>query len=309
MEKVFTVLKIVLPIFVTIFLGGYARNKNKVTEEQNQGLQQFVMTFCVPCVLFNSCLTCNMGIESITSMGLVFPIVLLSSLWSFKNRKEKYPYHNLPMLFSAKETGMLGIPLYMTLFGADQAYRMGVLDMTQAMIAIPVIAILTADTGKNPSIGYIVKKVFQSPLLLMSLLGLTLNLTGAIEVLNVWRIGGIITEVTGFLAQPVSAVILFCVGYNFALGEENRRQIFKICSVHLGMFAVFCVIMQMLLFLVPSVEPETRWALLIYCALPGSYFGASMGKTKEESAIASSVSSILTVITLLIFCVIAAIVA
>ena len=106
MEKVFTVLEIVLPIFVTIFLGIYARKKNKVTEEQNKGLQQFIMTFCVPCVLFNSCLTCNMGMESITSMGLVFPIVLLSSLWSFKNRKKKYPYHNLPMLFSAKETGM-----------------------------------------------------------------------------------------------------------------------------------------------------------------------------------------------------------
>lgn len=309
MGKVITVLEIVLPIFVTIFLGIYAKKKNKITEEQNQGIQEFVMTFCVPCVLFNSCLTCNMGIESITSMALVFPVVLLSSLWSFKNRKKKYPYHNLPMLFSAKETGMLGIPLYMTLFGAEQAYRMGVLDMTQALIAIPVISILTADTGKNPSVGCIAKKVFQSPLLLMSLLGLTLNLTGAIDELNAWGIGGIITETTGFLAQPVSAVILFCVGYNFVLGEENRNQIFKICALHLGMFAVFCVIMQILLFLVPSVEPETRWALLIYCILPGSYFAASMGKTKEENAIASSVSSILTVITLMIFCVIAMILA
>ena len=309
MEKVFTVLEIVLPIFVTIFLGIYARKKNKVTEEQNQGLQQFIMTFCVPCVLFNSCLTCNMGMESITSMGLVFPIVLLSSLWSFKNRKKKYPYHNLPMLFSAKETGMLGIPLFITLFGADQAYRMGVLDMTQALIAIPVIAILTSDTGENPSIGYIAKKVFTSPLLLMSLLGLTLNLTGAIDVLNVWGIGGVMTEVTGFLAQPVSAVILFCVGYNFVLGEENRKQIFKICSLHLGMFAGFCVVMQMILFLVPAVEPETRWAIILYCTLPGSYFAASMGKSKEENGIASSVCSILTVITLVIFCLIAAVVA
>lgn len=309
MEKVTTIFEIVLPIFITIFLGIYARKKNKVTEEQNQGLQQFVMTFCVPCVLFNSCLTSNMGVESVTSMALVFPSILLSSLWAFKNRKEKYPYHNFPMLFSAKETGMLGIPLYMTLFGAGQAYRMGVLDMTQALIAIPVIAILTTDTGKNPTIGYIVKKVFMSPLLLMSLLGLTLNLTGVIEVLNGWGVGTIITEITGFLAQPVSAVILFCVGYNFSLGEKNRKQIFKICGLHLGMFAIFGIIMQLLLCLVSAVEAETRWALLIYCTLPGSYLAAGMGKTKEENEIASSVSSVLTVITLAIFCVIAAFVA
>ena len=139
---------------------------------------------------------------------------------------------------------MLGIPLFMTLFGTAHAYRMGVLDVAQGVIAIPVIAILSADTGKNPYIRYVVKKVFQSPLLLMSLLGLALNLTGAMRVLNEIGMGGIITEVTGFLAQPVSAVILFCVGYNFSLGKGNRRHVFEICGLHFVIFAVFCVVIK-----------------------------------------------------------------
>jgi len=266
------------------------------------------MKFGVPCVLFNSCLTSNFGMESLTSMVLVLPLVLCSSIWSFHARKKKYPYHNLPLLFSAQESGMLGIPLFMTLFGAGQAYRMGVFDMAQAVIAIPVIAVLSADAGENPAIGDIVKKVFQSPLLLMSLLGLTLNLTGAIDVLNAVGIGGVITSVTSFIAQPVSAVILFCVGYNFSLGEGNRKEIFRICGLHMGIFAAFCIIIQAIMFLSPSVEPETRWAILIYCTLPGSFLTAGLGKTKEESAMASSVCSILTIVTLMIFCIVAAIV-
>ncbi|MBR5127054.1 MAG: AEC family transporter [Roseburia sp.] len=309
MEKVITVLEIVMPIFVTILMGAWAKRKNKISEEASKGLQQFVMTFCLPCVLFNSCLTSNFGMESVTSMVLVFLLVLLSSLWSFGIRKKKYPYHNLPQIFSSQETGMLGIPLFMTLFGAAQAYRMGVLDIAQAGIAIPVIAILSTDTGANPSVGYVVKKVFQSPLLLMSLLGLALNVTGAMDALNQIGVGGIITEVTNFIAQPVSAVILFCVGYNFSLGKENRKHVFEICGWHFVIFAVICVIIQAILSFVPAVDVETRWAILLYCALPGSYLTASLGKTKEESAVAASVCSILTVVTLVIFCVVAAVVA
>jgi predicted permease len=309
MNNVIKVLEIVIPIFVTILLGVFAKKRNTLSEEASKGLQQFVMKFCLPCVLFNSCLTGDFGIESLTAMALVMPLVFLSSLWSFRARKKKYPYHNMPQIFSSQETGMLGIPLFITLFGTAHAYRMGVLDVAQGIIAIPVIAILSADTGKNPSVGYVAKKVFTSPLLLMSLLGLTLNLTGAMDALNKIGIGGIITQSTSFLAQPVSAVILFCVGYNFSLEKGNLKHVLEICGLHFGIFAVFCAIIQGVLCFIPSVDAQTRWSILLYCALPGSYLTAGLGKTKEESALAASVCSILTVVCLVIFCIMAVIVA
>ena len=305
MNNVIKVLEIIVPIFAMILLGVAAKKRNELSEEASKGLQQYVVTFCLPCVLFNSCLTGSFGVESITSMVLLMPLVLLSSLWSFKFGKKKYPYHNLPQLFSAQESGMLGIPLLMTLFGAEHAFRMVVLDLAQAMVAIPVIAILSTDTGENPSAGSVAKKVFQSPLLLMSLLGVTLNLTGTMKFLNEIGIGSIITEMTGFIAQPVSAVILFCVGYSFSLGKRNRKHVFQICGLHFVFFAVICALIQVALCFVPMVESETRWAILLYCALPGSYLATGLAKTQEESTIAANVCSILTVVCLSIFCVIA----
>ena len=308
MDKIIQVLRIIVPIFVTIGLGMLAKRKNILSQEACGGLQDFVMKFCLPCVLFNSCLTGKFGMESLTVMALVMPLVLLSSLWSFWLRKKRYPYHNLPQIFSAQETGMLGIPLFMTLFGTAQAYRMGVLDVAQSIVAIPVIAILSADTGKNPTVGYVTKQVFRSPLLLMSLLGLFLNLTGAMEVLDSVGIGGVITETTGFLAQPVSAVILFCVGYNFSLGQGNRKHIFQICGLHFGVYSLFCLMIQGILCLMPSVDVETRWSILLFCALPGSYLAAGLGKTKEESTLAAGVCSLLTLVGLVVFCIMAVIV-
>lgn len=309
MERVVTVLEIIIPIFTAILLGAFARRKKIVTSDEVKGLQQYAMKFGLPCVLFNSCLTSDLGAEAVTSMVLVFPLILISSMWAFRARKKTFSYHNFPMLFSAQESGMLGIPLFMSLFGTGQAYRMGVLDMAQSLVAIPVIAILMANVDDNPSISSIAKKVFQSPLLIMSILGLVLNLSGVADVLERIGVGSILVETTSFIAQPVSAVILFSVGYNFSVNGDNIKQIFIISVIHVAMFAVFCAIMQGVMFLLPSVDAETRWALLIYCTLPSSFLTPGLGKNGKDYAVTSGVCSVLTILCLVIFCIIAALVA
>ena len=309
MEKFLTVAQVVAPIFSAIILGILARRKQLLTPENVQGFQQFVMKFGLPCVVFKSCLTADMGAESISSMALVLPAVLIATLWAFRARKKQFLYHNLPMLFTAQETGMLGIPLFMILFGADQAYRMGVLDLTQAVTAYPVIAILTADTGENPTVSTIVKKVLASPLLIMSLLGLAVNLSGAGEWLESVGIAGILTESTSFLSQPVSALMIFSVGYNFSLARGSRSTILKISVLHFAMFAVFCAIIQAALFLVPGVDALTRWVILLYCFLPASYLSPGLGRSEEDYTVASGVCSVLTVTCLIVFCIMAVIVA
>lgn len=307
MDKFITVLEVIAPIFVSIFLGVIARRRELMTREQVQGLQEFAVKFGLPCVVFNACLTASIGVESVSTMVLVLPCVLISTLWAFRARKKQFPYHNFPQLFAAQETGMLGIPLFMILFGADQAYRMGVLDLTQAVTAFPTIAILTADAGENPKTGQILKKVISSPLLIMSLLGLGLNLSGIGGWLKGIGVLGIVTESTAFLAQPVSALMIFSVGYNFSLERGSRGTIFCIAMIHFALFALFCGIIQAALFLVPGVDALARWAVLLYCTLPASYLAPGLGRTSEDSVMASGVCSVLTVVSLTVFCLMAAV--
>ena len=309
MERFWTVAQVIAPIFAAIFLGMLAKQKKLLKPEENQGLQKFVMNFGLPCVVFNSCLTAQMGVESLSSMALALPLVVIGTFWAFRARKKQFPYYNLPQLFTAQETGMLGIPLYMILFGVDQAYRMGVLDLTQAVTAYPVIAILSADAGENPSVGKIVKKVLTSPLLIMSMLGLALNLSGIGRWLDAVGIGGVITESTSFLGQPISAMMIFSVGYNFSLTKGNRDVIVKISLIHFLLFAVGGILIQLALCLIPNVDMLTRWALLLYCTLPASYLAPSLGRSQEDFTVASGVCSILTVVSIAVFCCIAAIVA
>lgn len=306
MEIFVTVVQVVAPIFAAIILGALAKKNSWVTAENVQGFQNFVMKIGLPCTIFNSCLTAKIGAESITSMALMLPGLLLATLWAFRARKKQLPYHNLPMLFCAQESGMLGIPLFMILFGADQAYRIGMLDLAQSVLAIPVIAILSANTGKNPSLGEILRKVFSSPLMIMSLLGLTLNITGIGGWMDSVGIRGILTETTTFLSQPVSALMIFSVGYNFTMSAGSRKTIAQISLIHFVYYGVVCLLAQAALFLVPNVDSLTRLAIFLYCMLPGSFLTPSLGRSEEEYQIFSGVCSVLTLVCLLIVCVMTA---
>ena len=61
--------------------------------------------------------------------------------------------------------------------------------------------------------------------------------------------------------------------------------------------------------LIPGVDALTRWAMLLYCTLPASYLAPTLGRSEEDYTMASGVCSILTVVSLAVFCVMAAVVA
>lgn len=309
MNQFLRVAQVLAPILLTVCLGMLAKRKQLLSFQECAGLQKFVTNFALPCVLFNSCLTADLNADSMTTAALLLPLVLAATLWAFGPGRKRFGCHNLPMLFAAKETGMLGIPLFIILFGADQAYKMGILDLTQAVIVFPVLAILAAAPGENPTLRSILRSVLTSPLMLMSAAGLVLNLTGLGDWLDTVGVGGVITECTGFLAQPVSVLMIFSVGYNFSLAEGKRRTVFRIALIHFVMYILIGGIIQVGLLLLTDAEPATRWAVAMYSTLPASFLAPGLARNEEETVVASGVCSVLTVVSMAVFCVMAGILA
>lgn len=309
MEKILTIVQVVAPIFFAVALGMLARRKNLFTTGEIQGLQKFIVKICLPCLLFRSCLTADLGPQTVSSMAILVPFLLVSTFWSFRGGKKHFPYHNLPMLLCCKESGMMGIPLFMILFGTENAYYMGILDLAQAAVGFTVIGILSAGEGKTASAGEILREMFRSPLILMSLLGVTLNLLGVWDLLAAAGAGEAVSETLGFLSQPVSMVMLFCVGYFFSLSPENAGPVLKLAAVHFGYFALAGAAIQGILHFLPGVDAMTKWAMLFYCLLPSSYLAPGLGRKEADYTVASGVCSVLTLVCLAVFAVLAAIAA
>ena len=184
---------------------------------------------------------------------------------------------------------------------------MGFLDIAQAIVVYPVMAILSSDAGAEATPKAVVKQMIKSPLIRMSALGLVLNLTGIWDGIQAAGAGSIILDTFSFLSQPVSVIMLFCVGFNFSLTEDNRNVIFRISAVHFFLFALLGLVFQAALFLFPGVDAMTRWAVLLYTFLPASYLTPSLGRSEEDFTVSSGVCSVLTVVCLIVFCAIAAI--
>lgn len=172
-----------------------------------------------------------------------------------------------------------------------------------------MIAILSAEAGENPRTSDIVKKVCTSPLLIMAVLGLALNFSGAAAALENIGLLGILTESTGFLTQPISSLMIFSVGYNFSLDSGVRGPVLKIAALRFGINIAFAAAIQGIVYLIPGVDGLTRITMLMYCTLPTSYLSPRLGRSQEDYTVASGVCSILTAVSLLIFCGIAAVVA
>ena len=196
---------------------------------------------------------------------------------------------------------MLGIPLFLLLFGSAQVYRMAALNMAQGFISIPLIAILSAGEGKSLSPGKLLWKVVSSPLLLAMVIGIALNLSGGGAWLDSIGVAPVLTATADFISAPVSAVILFSIGYNFSLSREGLGPILRICGLHLAVCAALFLIVEGGLFLVPGVAAETRWAVLLFCLLPSGYIAPGLGRNQEEYTLASGVCSLTTIVTMVGF--------
>ena len=82
MNQIITVAQVIAPILATVLVGFVARKKGMLQPQEVQGLQNYVMKLGLPCILFNSCLTANIGAEYLSLMALVAPCVFIATMWA-----------------------------------------------------------------------------------------------------------------------------------------------------------------------------------------------------------------------------------
>lgn len=305
MPMLMEVLEVILPILAPILLGAVLRRKQTISYEGISGMETFVMRYGIPCMLFHAYLTCSFSREVVAGMAAVFCLTLALAVLAFRMRRTaRWNYHNLPMLFSITEGG-LGVPLFLILFGLEQTFRIASLDLAQTLIGVPIISILSADEASQVRGKDILRRIASVPVAIAMVLGLAMNFSGLGAALEPSGVTSLITAVTSAIAEPVSALMLLCVGYEFQISKENRRNVLQMTGCFLGVRIVFCAAIQGLLCLLPSVQPITRWAVLLFCFLPPSYLSVNLGRTQRDNAFAASVCSISTFATLVVFCIIA----
>ena len=175
-------------------------------------------------------------------------------------------------------------------------------DLGQVLFVFTVYKILLA---QRSSAREVLKEAASSTTVWAILAGLFFGVTGLYRALQPSGIAGVIDATADFIASPTSALILLAIGYDLDPAGIQWRKIGKLMGLRLGISAVLLGAVVLVDHLLLGHMMHTG-ALLLMFVLPPPYVLPVFADVEEERSDISSALSSLTLVSIVLFAVLAA---
>ncbi len=303
MEKFYGVLGTVLPVLLMLALGVAARRTGLLSAEQTAGLKKLVLNITLPAVLFSSFARAEYSLGTLLWPALMFLFCLAAmALGRAGAGPLKIHTRLAPFLTSGYEAGMLGYALFALLAGEAHVASFAIIDLGQVLFVFTVYrASLDRMQGGPRPAGEIVRSLLFSPMILAILAGVLMGATGAFKALESAGAGGVVSAAASFVAQPTGAVILLAVGYDLALRKVNWRNTLRIAGLRLAVSGVLMLAMLAVSRLLMHGDAHMQTAILLMFLLPPPYVLPIFASDPADRADISSALSLLTLVTVTAF--------
>ena len=293
----------ILPVFLVLFLGVLCRKKNLLTREGVNALKKVAVDIALPAVMFSAFATAEYSVKSICVPLTMFTVCCIALfLGFFICRRFSIPGRLSPFLAAGFEAGMLGYALFVILFPDESLSSFALVDLGQVLFVFTVYKILLAGKG---SLKTAVKDACMSPTIWAIGLGLAVGTTGLYQALVPSGISKVLDSVTDFVSAPTSVLILLSIGYDLSAKLQWRTMAAQI-AMRVGISGVLLgSVMLFDRFVLGSMMSTT--ALLMMFVLPPPYVLPVFADVEEERSDVSSALSSLTLVSIVLFAVLAAI--
>lgn len=214
----------------------------------------------------------------------------------------------MPFLMSGFEAGMLGYALYILLFGSDNIEYFAKVDLGQVIFVFTVFLTLLKQK-ESGSFKESLKTMGKSPVILSITLGVLIGATGLGKIIDESMVGGIFQYIFDFISAPTAAVILFVVGYELEFRKLNFKSLLSVVLTRLIIMGVFCIVILMGVGAIIPINDYLKWAFVLMFMLPPPFVLPIFVENDDENAFISASLSVYTIVTLVIFAVIAYLIA
>ena len=304
METLIRVLETALPVFVTLAIGMLCRTKNILTREGVSQLKSVAVNICLPAVLVSSFATAQYSRDSITVPLVVFAICCAAlAVGVVACRLLKLQGKLTPYLFTGFEAGMLGYGLFALLFKNEPNSHFAIIDLGQVLFVFTVYKILLS--GKA-GLKNVLHEAVSSPVLWGIVAGLIIGATGLYDALKPSGVSGILDSLTSFISAATSVLILISIGYDLVPSEIRWK---KTAVITVLRFAIMGVMLAVALLLNRFVLGGAMHigSLVLMFILPPPYVLPVFADAGDERANISSALSVTTLISIVLFAVMAAV--
>lgn len=219
----------VVPIILLILFGYIIRIKGILNEETMIGIKKLVLDISLPAILFSTFLNMNFEKGYFLVIIISFAMLCLFFLIGFLINKIKPLYHPMnPFVSSAFCFGLLGIPLFGTVFGSENLGKISILGVGNELFCWLIYYNFLDFKFNNKKFSvHLLKELFKSPLLISMSIGIIFNLFGFAELFKTNSfLVGVYTTIQ-YIANLGTPLILFIIGFTLKFNKEYTKKSIK----------------------------------------------------------------------------------
>jgi len=294
-------LKTVLPVLLMLIIGKFLSQTKTVSADAIDGIKTIVSDIMLPVVVFNAILNMEFTEGSAIISFAVFGMYSVMLILGLAVKSMSAHYHVIPFLLSGSEGGMIGYPLYISLYGNESLATMMPLDLGNILYTFTVYMILI-QLVNNGSIEkrQILFNSLKNRFVIFTVAALILNLTGFGRIMLESSLGEIYGAMVSMLTSSVTALILITVGYDLNLDKNLLLPVIKTCLSRFAVMAI-CLITMLTAFRGLIVSREMLIACILYFSLPPQFVVTVFIQENREREYAATVLSVYTLLTILCF--------
>ena len=255
------------PVFFVLLMGLYARKRNWISHEQNDGIKSLALGILFPFLIYNivadASLDKQIGVEIVYLIGVWIFVYFLGRLFCRIMPKELSELS--PFLLLTCEGGAVALPLYISVVGSAYAVNLIPFDLAGILVNfIFVPTVLQLKQSNKFQLLPLVKNVVSAPFVIAAVLGFITNLTGLQDMLLKNEIFGPLYENTiATLTAPIAALILFSLGYSINLKKSYLMPLVKLAGIRI-LFCTGIIASFFLLFPSKMANPIFLFGVLLY---------------------------------------------
>ena len=283
-----TALSKVLPVFLLILLGVGLRRWRFVSPQTVQDLRKLVVNITLPAVLFLAFSQVTLEPQYLVIVAIMAAACLLALLlgrWLRGPLRVDSAY--LPSLLTGFEAGMMGYAIYAAVYGAENVYKFGIVDLGQVLfvffVLVPGLERLTH--GAKP-FSATALSFLKTPVILAILGGLLFKATGLTELVAASPLLNSGLETLGLLGALTTPLVALVIGYELTLRAGALAKPVRTVAVRLLIWLPFGLALS--IFVVGrllGLDEEFQAAVLTMVLLPPPFvIPMFMARATEEDA-------------------------
>lgn len=208
------------PVIALITTGVVLEKTAFIGVDAVKGMKKLIMNLALPALLFLILLDADLQADYLWGSAAVFVACLVAFSLGFLFKKIwKSSNAFFPSVYSSFVTGIIGYPLFISTFGAEQLYRLAILDIGNLLFIFIVLATFLDKVGcnetgrKRMSLKDQIKHIVKSPFLITMFLGILASMLGGRTFFHTNPLTFALLTTAGMLADITLPLILLVIGY------------------------------------------------------------------------------------------------